>query len=99
MNINFPKEKPISFMTTVVRCNHCHTWYCRFPSFFEDGLDGDFAECEKCGCTSFVYSKGRPVGNHSHLYENYLKEWNEEKLYWNEYPDFIQERKLQNIKF
>ncbi len=58
--------------STVMRCAHCNTWYARFPSF--SGCD-DFAECDKCGCTSFKYVPGRVYGPKSKHWKQVLLDW------------------------
>jgi rRNA maturation endonuclease Nob1 len=43
----------------VYKCASCNTFYSRLPVW--DGLDkGD--QCDKCGCTSFSVTQGRPYG-------------------------------------
>ena len=65
--------QPILFFTKVYRCSRCRTWYGRTPTFLGDLDKGDY--CERCGCTSFSVSNGRPIGKKSKDWDWVLEAW------------------------
>jgi DNA-directed RNA polymerase subunit RPC12/RpoP len=78
--------------STVYRCERCKTWYTRFPDFMGEPFDkGD--ECERCGNTSFISSKGRPFGIKSEGLKYIQEQWDDDEDFW---VDWIIDNKLES---
>ena len=73
----------------VWRCARCKTWFIRSPVVV--GLSGMGEQCDRCGCSSFVGTPGRPFGPTS-------KSWDWALILINDIFDDLCEEEKQYIR-
>ena len=71
-------KQPTSIPSVIYRCHRCSRWAIRLPDLF--GWEDKDCSCDRCGCSSFKVSPGRPFGPRSRKWKLALEDW---RLFYN----------------